>query len=100
VIQTKNFGRDVFLLTLGIESGAWDQRAYRGEVALGFGLARPGHVNSYGEFDLVAGTLTVLITHFVKIDMKQAAQLVRDHWLAWLQGVARAERLKSSAYSE
>jgi hypothetical protein len=100
VIQTMNFGRDVFLRVLGIESNAWNQRSYRGEVALGFGLARPGHVNSYGEIDLLAGTLTVLITHFVKIDMKQAAELVRDHWREWLEGVARAERLKLRAYSE
>jgi hypothetical protein len=100
MIQTMNFGRDVFLSVLGIESNAWNQRAYRGEVALGFGLARPGHVNSYGEIDLLAGMLTVLITHFVKIDMKQAAELVRNHWLAWLEGVAGAERLKRSAYSE
>jgi hypothetical protein len=42
----------------------------------------------------------VLITHFVKIDMKQAAELVRNHWLAWLEGVARAERLKRGPYSE
>jgi hypothetical protein len=101
MIQAMSFGRDMFLGVFGIENSAWTQRSYRGEVALGFGLARPGHVNSYGEIDVFAMALTVFIALHVKIDMKQAAELVRDSWLAWLEGLARTERLKRSAvYSE
>src|SRR5262249_41740340 len=100
MIQTMNFGRDVLLRVLGVESNAWDQRAYRGEIALGFGLARPGHANCYGEFDLVAATTAAMTTDFVNIDRKKAAALVRDHWLPLLEGVAVAEQLnKNAAYS-
>jgi hypothetical protein len=36
-----------------------------------------------------------------KVDMQQAAELVREYWREWLEGLAVAERLKpSTAYLE
>ena len=100
-IQAMNFGRDTLLDVFDIESTAWKQRSYRGEVALGFGLGKPAHTNQYGEIDLVAVMLTVAIGFVLKIDMGQAAEIVRDYWKEWLSGVADAERLKrGTPYSE
>jgi len=33
-----------------------------------------------------------MITLLVKIDLRTSADLVRNHWKAWLRGVAKAER--------
>jgi len=96
-IQAMKFGRDVFLDVFGIERSAWTQRTFRGEVALAFGLSRPGHVNSYGELDLFAFVLATVIAFHVKISTEQAAELVRKFWHEWLEGLARTERLPRGA---
>src|SRR5262249_121009 len=100
MIQSRIFGREIFLAILGIVPSTFDQRSYRGEIALAFGLSKPAFQNSYGEIDLVAAALTYHITTQLKIDMATAAGLVRQHWREWLEGVARAERLKPGAYTK
>jgi hypothetical protein len=101
MIQAMNFGRSVLLGVFDIDSNAWNQRAHRGETAMAFGFAKPVFANQYGELDLLAVGLTLLIAVLVKIDMATAACLVRDYWCEWLEGVADAERLKpSTAYLE
>src|SRR5262249_48058941 len=101
VIQSEVYSRDVFLSVFGIDTNAWTQRAYRDEVALAFGLSRPAHLNEYGELDMFATMLTILIALFIKIDMGRAAQEVRSHWSQWLRGLAKVERVKGRAiYSE
>lgn len=100
-IQNEVYSRDVFLSVFKIDTNAWTQRGYRDEVALAFGLSRPAHTNEYGEVDLFATELTILIANFIKIDMKRAAGLVRDYWREILDGLAKAERVKGRAvYSE
>lgn len=99
MIQAMNFPRGVLLDVFGIEGNAWHQRQHRGEVALAFGQSRPVFTNEFGELDVLAVGLTLLIVNLAKVDMKQAAELVRDYWREWLEGVAMAERLKpSTAY--
>ncbi|MGY4253641.1 hypothetical protein ACVI1L_000709 [Bradyrhizobium sp. USDA 4516] len=83
------------------DSNAWTQRAWRDEVALAFGLSKPLLHNQYGELDMFAVALTVLISNYIKIDMKRSAALVREHWRGWLDGLARAERARGrTVYSE
>jgi hypothetical protein len=97
MLQTMNFGRTTLIKFFGVESKAWALRSIRGEVALGFGLAKPAFTNQYGEIDLFSIALSVLIARLVKITMGQAAQLVRDNWRPTMEGLARAERMKPSA---
>jgi hypothetical protein len=98
MIQAMNFPRGVLLDVFGIEGNAWHQRQHRGEVALAFGLAKPVFANEFGELDVFAVGLTLLIVILAKVDMKEAAELVREYWREWLEGLAVAERLKPSTY--
>ena len=75
----------------------FDQRSYRGEIALAFGLSKPAFQNSYGEIDLVAAALTYHITNQLKIDMATAAGLVRQHWREWLAPRSGARRKAKAA---
>src|SRR5215831_977637 len=102
-IQQEKFTREVFLSMLGedgISSTALAARQYRGEVAVFAGLSRPLRQNEYGELDLYAAALTNLIKQFVNIEMKQAADLVREYWREWTYGLARSERLKGDRLDE
>jgi hypothetical protein len=99
-VQSQIFDRRSFLAVLGLENHAFNQRAYRGEIALAFGLSKPGHVNEYGELDMFAVMLTFFIAHFLKIDMANAAGLVREHWRKWLNGLAQTERMARRPYNE
>jgi len=96
MVQAMNFARGVLLDVFGIEGNAWHQRQHRGEVALAFGMERPVFANEFGELDVFAVGLTWLIVILAKVDMKEAAELVREYWREWLEGLAFAERLKPS----
>jgi hypothetical protein len=64
VVHGRIFDRRSFLAALGLENHAFNQRAYRGEIALAFGLSKPGHVNEYGELEVFAVMLTFLSPTF------------------------------------
>jgi hypothetical protein len=97
MIQVLNFGLAVLLSVFGFDANAWGQRSFRDEIALGFGLSKPAVTNEYGEIDLLAVALMMLVSTHLKTDLKHAAALVRDYWREWLEGVAVAERLRPGA---
>jgi hypothetical protein len=98
MIHQTIFGRAALLRSFGIPDNAWDQRASRGEVALAYGLARPVHMNEYGENDLLAVGLQLMAGRHV--GHRLAAQAVRDSWRAWQAGIAVAERQKPKGFTE
>jgi len=92
MIQTMTAGRAVLLKVFDLDSNVWNQRIFRNEVGLAFGLTRPGFANTYGEIDFYAIMLTITIARY--FGMKTATAFVINYWRRWLEGLALAEHTK------
>jgi len=89
------FPRDTLLALTRISESTWDQRQYCSEVALAFGLSRPAHANEYTYPDACAVLLAHMIHCFIRLELKRAAEIVRETWDGddgWLALLTKAER--------
>jgi hypothetical protein len=62
-----------------------------GQVALALGCQKPAHTGEYLVLDAVAVMLTSMLAA-TGLELKPAADAVREHWQEWLELVTRAER--------
>src|SRR6516165_10289634 len=91
--------RTDFLRLLIFGSSRFDQRTALGQVALALGCENPAHAGWYLYLDGIAVMLTSML-NATGIDLKPAADAVREHWEAWLELASRAERAPLPENSE
>jgi hypothetical protein len=72
-------------------SSRFDQRAALGQVALALGCQKSAHIGEYLYLDAVAVMLTSMLAA-TGLELKPAADAVREYWQEWLKLVTRAER--------
>jgi hypothetical protein len=87
----ETFNRDEFLRLLILKSTTFDQRVLMGQAALALGCQKPAHTGEYLVLDAVA-MLLVSMLNWLGVELKPAADAVREHWEGWLELVTRAER--------
>jgi hypothetical protein len=83
--------RTDFLRLLIYGSSKFDQRTALGQVALALGCEKPAHAGWYLYLDAIAVMLTSMLKA-TGLELKPAADAVREHWKAWLDLVTKAER--------
>lgn len=83
--------RPDFLRLLMYGSSRFDQRAALGQVALALGCQKSAHIGEYLYLDAVAVMLTSMLAA-TGLELKPAADAVREYWQEWLKLVTRAER--------
>ena len=83
--------RPDFLRLLIFGSSRFDQRTALGQVALALGCETPAHAGWYLYLDAIAVMLTSMFKA-TGLELKPAADAVREHWEAWLELVTQAER--------
>ena len=83
--------RPDFLRLLIFGSSRFDQRTALGQVALALGCETPAHAGWYLYLDAIAVMLTSMFKA-TGLQLKPAADAVREHWEAWLELVTQAER--------
>jgi len=84
--------RSDFLRLVGVKSSTLDQRVLTSEAAFALGCQRPAHVGEYHPLDPVAMLLASMLNCFAGLELRVAADMVREHWDAWLALVTKAER--------
>jgi hypothetical protein len=84
--------RGEFLRLLELKSATLDQRVHKGELPFAFGLSRPAHIGEYSVHDAISVLAGSMVSGCAKIELKTAADLVRDNWEDFLKGVAIVER--------
>jgi hypothetical protein len=84
--------RGDFLALVGMKSPTLDQRVLTGEAAFAFGCQKPAHTGEYLVLDAVAMLLSSMLNRLAGLELKAAADDVREHWKDWLKLVTRAER--------
>jgi len=87
----ESLNRDEFLRLLILKSATFDQRMLMGQAALALGCQKPAHTGEYLVLDAVAMLLVSLLNR-LGVELKPAADAVREHWEGWLELVTRAER--------
>jgi len=85
------FNRDEFLRLLILKSTTFDQRVLMGQAALALGCQKPAHTGEYLVLDAVAMLLVSMLNR-LGVELKPAADAVREHWKGWLELVTRVER--------
>jgi hypothetical protein len=93
MIEKQTYDRDQFLSVFDWTKAIWDQRGYRNENALAFGLSKAGRVGEYFANDMLATALTIIINRVLKIDGQRIAALVMENWEPLLENIAREERI-------
>jgi hypothetical protein len=84
--------RETFLALCRIRSSTLDQRTRVHEAALALGCERTARVGWYLLLDCVAMILASVLNHFTGLQLRQAADVVREQWKGWLELVTKAER--------
>jgi hypothetical protein len=84
--------RDEFLRLLRLKSTTLDQRVLMGQAAFAFGCQKPAHVGEYLVLDAVAMLLSSILNQRAGLELKPAADAVREHWEGWLALVTKDER--------
>jgi hypothetical protein len=82
--------RDTFCALIGVKSATLSQRQYTGEQAFAFGLTKPVHINEYHYLDGAAAILASMMNR-AGLDLKPAADVVRERWDDWLTLLIRVE---------
>jgi len=82
--------RDSFCALIGVKSATLSQRQYTGEQAFAFGLTKPVHINEYHYLDGAAALLASMMNR-AGLDLKPAADVVRERWDDWLTLLIRVE---------
>jgi hypothetical protein len=75
-----------------VKSSTLDQRVMTGEAAFALGCQRPAHTGEYLILDAVAMLLSSVLNRFAGLELKAAADAVREHWDDWLTLVTKVER--------
>jgi len=83
--------RDTFCALIDVKSTTLSQRQYTGEQAFAFGLSKPAHLNEYLYLDAAAALLASMLNCFGGLELKHAANIVRQTWDDWLTLLIRAE---------
>ena len=90
-IMLQSLPRPDFLRLLIFRPSKFDQRAALGQVALALGCQKPAHIGEYLFLDAIAVMLTSMLAA-TGLELKPAADAVREHWKAWLDLVTKTER--------
>jgi hypothetical protein len=83
--------RETFLALIQAKSTTLAQRIHTREAAFAFGLTKPPHTNEYLYPDAFAAILASAINRVGGIDLKPAAEIVRERWPDWHTLLTRAE---------
>jgi hypothetical protein len=92
--------RGDFLRLVRVKPSTLDQRVMTGEAAFALGCQRPAHVGEYLILDAVAMLLASMLNCFAGLELKAAADEVREHWDGWLTLLTKAERFPLPDHSE
>jgi hypothetical protein len=86
---------------VNLQSNAWNQRTFKSETPLGYGLAKPAHQNEYGWMDVIMVGVTNMVNVHARIGLAKSAELLRDYWKELTIGIAATERaMDVAAWSE
>lgn len=88
--------RDAFLALTLISSATLDQRTRAKEAAFALGCERPAHIGEYlAGLDPFAMILGSMLHHFMRLTLRQSAEIVREHWQGWLDLLIKTEHTTS-----
>jgi hypothetical protein len=89
-----------FLALVGVKPSTQDQRVLTGEAAFALRCEQPAHTGKYLYLDAVAMILAGMINCFTGLELKRAADAVREHWNDWLKLLTKAERFAPPKHAE
>jgi hypothetical protein len=95
--------RDTFQALVRIKSTTLDQRVRTGEAAFALGIEKRPHTGEYLYLDAVAMILASMINCFTGLELKRAADIVRETWDGddgWLTLLTKAERFPLPNHAE
>ena len=92
--------RGDFLALVGMKSPTLDQRVLTGEAAFAFGCQKPAHAGEYLALDAAAMLLSSMLNRLAGLELKAAADEVREHWNGWLTLLTKAERFPKPNHPE